>query len=163
MASKGFADRLYRGEANLNIVGRRKMWFAIAGVLVLLSLGSFLIRNFHLGIEFKGGVEFVIPASVGTQDDAQNAVRRAVETAGVAEEANVGTVQKVGNGADATYNVRTAALTQDQSTAVKDALVADLKEQPGNISDNRVSAAWGGQVTKQALLGLGIFLVLVLG
>jgi len=32
-----------------------------------------------------------------------------------------------------------------------------------DISDNRVSAAWGTQVTQQALLGLGIFLVLVLG
>ena len=31
MARSGLADRLYRGEANLNIVGRRKLWFAVAG------------------------------------------------------------------------------------------------------------------------------------
>jgi preprotein translocase subunit SecF len=163
MASKGLADRLYRGEANLNIVGRRKMWFAIAGVLVLIAVGSFLIRGFHLGIEFAGGTQFVIPASVGTQPEAQSAVARAVETAGVAEAADIGTAQKVGNGPDATYTVRTQALTQEESTAVKNALVADLKVPAEDISDNRVSAAWGTQVTQQALLGLGIFLVLVLG
>jgi preprotein translocase subunit SecF len=163
MASKGFADRLYRGEANLNIVGRRKMWFAIAGALVLIALGSFVIRGFELGIEFAGGTQFVIPASVGTQAEAQTAVARAVETAGVAEAANIGTAQKVGNGPDATYTIRTAALSQEESTAVKDALVTDLKVPAEDISDNRVSAAWGTQVTQQALLGLGIFLVLVLG
>ena len=163
MASKGLADRLYLGEANLNIVGRRKMWFAIAATLVLIALGSFLIRGFHLGIEFAGGTRFSIPASIGTQTDAQNAIARAVETAGVAEAADLGPVQKVGNGPDATYTIRSEALTQQESTAVKDALVADLKVPADTISDDRVSAAWGSQVTSQALLGLGIFLVLVLG
>ena len=163
MASKGLADRLYRGEANLNIVGRRKMWFSIAAALVLITLGSFLLRGFHLGIEFAGGTQFVIPATVGTQAEAQSAVARAVETAGVAEAADIGTAQKVGNGPDATYTVRTEALSQEESTAVKNALVADLNVPAADISDNRVSAAWGTQVTQQALLGLAIFLVLVLG
>ncbi|MEU4215927.1 protein translocase subunit SecF [Actinoplanes sp. NPDC026623] len=163
MASKGLADRLYLGEANLNIVGRRKMWFGIFGALLLIAIGSFALRGFELGIEFAGGTQFVIPASVGTQAEAQSAVGRAVETAGVAEAAGIGAAQQVGKGGDAVYTVRTAALSQDESTAVKNALVADLKVSPDDISDNRVSAAWGDQVTQQALLGLGIFLVLVLG
>ena len=161
--AKGFADRLYRGEANLNVVGRRKMWFAIAGVLVLIALGSFLGRGFALGIEFSGGTSFVMPASVGTVDAAHDAVEKAVATTGVADEANVGAAQQVGKGGDATYTVRTGSLTQEQSTAVKNALAADLKVPVAEISDNRVSAAWGTQVTRQALLGLGIFLVLVMG
>ena len=37
MARQGLADRLYRGEANLNIGGRRKIWFTTAGVLVLIG------------------------------------------------------------------------------------------------------------------------------
>src|ERR1051325_2130226 len=127
MASKGFADRLYNGEANLPIVGRRKMWFTIAAALVLISIGSFVFNRFHLGIEFAGGTQFVIPASIGTQQEAQSAVARAVETAGVADAADIGTVQKVGNGPDATYTVRTESLQQEEATAVKTALVADLK------------------------------------
>jgi len=49
------------------------------------------------------------------------------------------------------------------STEIKNTVAADLKVSPDDISDDRVSSAWGTQVTQQALLGLGIFLVLVLG
>ncbi|MEV6595985.1 protein translocase subunit SecF [Actinoplanes sp. NPDC051346] len=160
--AKGLAERLYMGEANLNIVGRRKMWFAIAGALIVLAIGSFLVRGFHLGIEFSGGTQFSLPATVGTAGAAQDAVEKAVNTAGVAD-VTVGAAQKVGNGVDATFNVRTGELKQDQATSVKNALVKDLGVPAEKISDDRVSEAWGGQVTQQALLGLGIFLVLVLG
>jgi preprotein translocase subunit SecF len=162
MARNGLADRLYRGEANLNIVGRRNLWFAIAAILVLIAIGSFFVRGFQLGIEFEGGTQFIVPASVGTQAEAQDAVNRAVEAADAPPDTKVTNAQKVGNGADATYSVRTSALTQDQADAVKQNLVTDLKVPADQITDNRVSAAWGTQVTRQAVLGLGIFLVLVM-
>jgi preprotein translocase subunit SecF len=162
MARKGLADRLYRGEANLNIIGRRKIWFATAAVLVLIAITSFFVRGFHLGIEFEGGSQFIVPASVGTQAEAQNAVTRAVAAADVPPDTQVSNAQKVGNGGDATYTIRTSALTQDQADTVKTNLVKDLNVSADKITDNRVSAAWGTQVTRQALLGLGIFLVLVL-
>jgi preprotein translocase subunit SecF len=162
MARNGLADRLYRGEANLNIVGRRNLWFATAAILVLIAIGSFFVRGFHLGIEFEGGTQFIVPAGVGTQAEAQDAVNRAVEAAEVPPDTQVTNAQKVGNGADATYSIRTSALTQDQADAVKQNLVTDLKVPADQITDNRVSAAWGTQVTRQAVLGLGIFLVLVM-
>jgi preprotein translocase subunit SecF len=163
MAKSSLADRLYRGEANLKIVGRRKTWYAVAAILVLIAVGSFLVRGFHLGIEFSGGTQIVMPADIGSQSDAQAAVQRAIDTAAVPEDTTVSNAQKVGNGPDATYTVRTSALTQAEADAVKAALVTDLGVPDTEISDNRVSAAWGGQVTRQALLGLGIFLVLVTG
>jgi preprotein translocase subunit SecF len=162
MAKQGLADRLYRGEANLNIVGRRRTWFIVAGILILIAIGSFAFRGFVLGIEFKGGSQIIMPASVGTQAEAQDAVRKAIDTANIGEEAQVTAAQRVGNGPDANYTVRTSALTQDEATAVKSALAADLGVPAEKISDNRVSAAWGGQVTRQALIGLAIFLVLVM-
>src|SRR4051812_12660846 len=78
MASKGFADRLYRGEANLNIVGRRRTWFLVAAVLVLLSVGSFVINGFELGIDFVGGTEIQVSARVGNQQQVTDAVQRAM-------------------------------------------------------------------------------------
>jgi preprotein translocase subunit SecF len=162
MAKSGLADRLYRGEANLNIVGRRKVWFAAAAALVLLAIGSFVVRQFELGIEFSGGTQIIMPVEVGSQADAQDAVERAIAGGDAAEEATVGAAQQVGNGPDARYSVRTSALTQEEADAVKVALAADIGVPAQEISDNRVSAAWGSQVTRQALLGLGIFLVLVM-
>ncbi|MDY7083470.1 MAG: protein translocase subunit SecF [Actinomycetota bacterium] len=165
MARNGFATRLYTGEANINIIGRRKLWFSIAAVLVLLSIGSFAINRFHLGIEFAGGTSFSIPAESGdrrlTQAEASEAVERAIKAVDPAAE--IGAAQQVGlTGGDQRFTVRASALTAQQAEQAKAALVEDLGVPAGDISDDQVSAAWGGQVTRQAMLGLVIFLVLVM-
>ncbi|MFC7531296.1 protein translocase subunit SecF [Actinoplanes sp. GCM10030250] len=163
MARPGLATRLYQGEANLNIIGRRKLWFTIAAALVLISIGSFLIRQFELGIEFAGGTSFTVPASTAgaelTQTEAQEAVERAVQSVDPAAE--VGAAQQVGSGADASYTVRASALSPAEAEEAKAALVEDLGVNADDVSDNQVSAAWGGAVTEKAVLGLVIFLVLV--
>lgn len=163
MASSGLASRLYAGEANINIVGRRKMWFTIAAALILISIGSFVIRSFELGIEFAGGTSFSVPASSAgktlTQDEIASSVEKAVKAANA--EASTGAVQKVGEGKDASYTVRATALTTAEAEQAKLSIVQDLGVDSSKISDNQVSAAWGGQVTRQAVIGLIVFLVLV--
>ncbi len=163
MASSGLASRLYAGEANINIVGRRKMWFTIAAALILISIGSFVIRSFELGIEFAGGTSFSVPAATAgktlTQDEISGAVEKAVKDAH--PDASIGAVQKVGEGKDASYTVRATALSTAEAEQAKLAIVKDLGVDASKISDNQVSAAWGGQVTRQAVIGLIIFLVLV--
>ena len=119
MARSSLADRLYRGEANLNIVGRRKTRFAVAAIAVLIAVGGFLVRGFELGIEFSGGTQIIMPASIGTQAEAEEAVERAIATANVPSGAEVSTVTQVGTGPDATFSVRTTALSQPEADAVK--------------------------------------------
>ncbi len=165
MAKNGLADRLYRGEANLNIVGRRKTWFIAAAVLVLVALGSFAFRGFHLGIEFAGGTSFTIPAQAQSGELTQGAVSEAVERAitTVDPAAELGAVQELGGaGQERSFTARASALEPVQAEQAKAAIATDLGVPVGEISDNQVSAAWGGQVTRQALLGLAIFLVLVM-
>src|SRR5437667_378108 len=140
----GVAARLYRGELGVNVVGRRRMWFTVAAVLLLIAISSMLIRQFTLGIDFRGGNEFQVPASVGTLDDA----RKAVSDAG----GKVYTTQKVGNGANATYAVRTAPLSADDAARIKTDVAKQFGIDPSKISDSEVSKAWGGQVTQQALI-----------
>ncbi|SDT79507.1 protein translocase subunit SecF [Actinoplanes derwentensis] len=163
MAGSGFANRLYQGEANISIIGRRKMWFTIAAVLVAISLGSFIFRGFHLGIEFAGGSEFTVPAQVAsktlTQDEVGNAVADAVR--GVAPDAQVNAAQQIGEGTEANFKIRSSALDTQQMAEVKTALEADLGLEAGQISDQQVSSAWGGAVIDKAILGLIIFLILV--
>ena len=161
MARSGLAHKLYTGEAGLNIVGKRRMWFAIATVAVLIAIGSFVTRGFTFGIEFSGGNEFTVPSSVATRDDASNAVEAAMTALGDGEH-KVVSAQDYGNGADAQYLIRTSQLNAEDSAAVKQALVTQFKVPPADIGSNRVSPAWGDAVTEQALLGLAIFLVLVL-
>ncbi|MDG9675359.1 protein translocase subunit SecF [Micromonospora sp. DH14] len=160
MAENGLASRLYNGEAGLNIVGRRKLWFGAAGVLILIAILSFSIRGFSLGIEFAGGNSFQVPASVGTLDDAEREVNAALaaENTGV----TVATTQKVGGPGGDSYELRTPQLTAEQATAVKAQIAEDLGINADQISSNQVSEAWGSQVTERAVLGLVIFIALVM-
>ncbi|WP_127503142.1 protein translocase subunit SecF [Actinoplanes solisilvae] len=166
MARQGLAARLYAGEANINIIGRRKLWFLIAAALVVVSIASISIQRFHLGIEFAGGTSFSVPATTSdgrtlTQGEVSDAVQRAIQS--VDPGAEVGAAQEVGRaGQGKSFTVRATAMTAQQAEEAKTALVTDLKVSAEEVSDDQVSAAWGGQVTRQALLGLVIFLIIVM-
>src|SRR4051794_10495026 len=165
MAGSSLANRLYRGEAGLNIVGRRKMWFTIAAVAVLISIASFVTNGFHRGIEFAGGTKIQVPASVGSLDEARGAVERAVAALPPSADGkalDVASAQRVSNGPAASYQIRTSELNNEQSLAVKNAVAADFGIPADQVSDSRVSAAWGSAVTKQAIIGLLIFVALVM-
>src|SRR5688572_5685868 len=98
----GLASRLYRGDAGLQIVGRRKTWFAVAGVLVLIAIVSFVVKGFNLGIDFVGGDEFQIQAKSNntlTVDKARTAVSEALTAVPkTGASAEVVTSQTVGTG-----------------------------------------------------------------
>ncbi|WP_433132198.1 protein translocase subunit SecF [Micromonospora sp. CA-240977] len=160
MAENGLASRLYNGEAGLNVVGRRKLWFGVAGVLILIALLSFGLRGFSLGIEFAGGSSFQVPASVGSLDDAEREVNSALaaENTGI----EVATAQEVGGTGGDSYELRTAQLDVEQANAVEARIAKDFGINPDQISSNQVSEAWGAQVTDRALLGLVIFIALVM-
>ncbi|MEU2615969.1 protein translocase subunit SecF [Micromonospora sp. NPDC007271] len=159
MAKSGLASRLYRGEADLNIVGRRKLWFAVAGALVLVAVLSFAINRFSLGIEFAGGNSFQVPASVGTLDQAEAKVNAALAAKGGGAE--VVTAQKVGSTSGEYYEMRTPQLSAEQANAVKTEMAQEFGINADQISGSQVSEAWGSQVTQRALLGLLIFLAVV--
>lgn len=161
MARSGLANRLYRGEAGLNVVGRRKLWFAVAGALVLVALVSFVVRGFSLGIEFKGGNEFQIPVSIGTLQQAEDAFNKAIgELPG--DGGHVVSAQRVGTTGSGTYLLRTTELDSTESAAVREKVAAKFNIPADSISDSRVSAAWGSQVTQRAMLGLVVFVALVM-
>jgi preprotein translocase subunit SecF len=157
----GLASRLYRGEAGLRVVQRRKVWFTIAACIVVVAIASFIVRGFALGIEFKGGTEFQMPASVGTlkeTEDRTNAILGEVAGAEVATAQDVRGLR----GGESTYLLRTGSLTAAQSAAVKSRLAAEFNVPVSEISDSRVSPAWGGAVTERAIYALLIFLAVVL-
>ncbi|MCW6010279.1 protein translocase subunit SecF [Micromonospora sp. CPCC 205371] len=154
----GIATRLYKGEAGINVIGRRKVWFTVAATAVLIAILSFTFRGFTLGIDFSGGDEFQVPVSTGSMSDAENAVTEALGNIDNADEPlRVASTQQVGGGGG-TYLIRTSELTSDQALRVKADIAEELGISESVISNNRVSGAWGAQVTERALLALLIFL-----
>src|SRR5262245_45183634 len=156
MSKSGLANRLYRGEAGLNIIGKRKVWFAVVGVVVLIALISFFARGFTAGIDFKGGTSFTVPASAGTLDHVADVLGQELAKADPAAQADA--PQRLGGDS---YEIRTTPLTAQQLTQVTAGLAKDLGIDAGSISTSVVSGKWGQQVTDKALVSLAIFLALV--
>ena len=69
--------KLYRGEVSYDFVGHWRRWYALSGVILLLSIGALLFRGLDLGIEFKGGAVFGVPTATGTTQQAEDAVHAA--------------------------------------------------------------------------------------
>jgi preprotein translocase subunit SecF len=159
----GFFDRLYTGTGGFRIVGRRKMFYGIAVGLMLIALASVGLRGFTLGIDFAGGTRIDIPATdaMGTSqiDDVYS---KAMGHAPV-------TVQKVGSGSSASYEIRSDTLDAAQQDKIQGALFDAFhpKDSAGAVDRNSISIAeisstWGGQVTRQALIALGVFVLLTM-
>lgn len=143
-------SRLYRGEASYNIVGRRRRWYMISAVFLVLALVGILGRGLNLGIEFKGGAEFLVPSQTCSIQD----VRTAIGSTGV----EVATVTEVGS---ANIRAQTPSVPQDQNTAVVNALADACSVQAEEISSRDVGPTWGGEITRQAFIAMMVFLVAV--
>lgn len=161
----GTLGRLYTGTGAFDIVGRRRIWYSISGLLVVVCLLSILLRGFNLGIDFEGGTRLQLPAR-GAQGviTTQQAERVFTEAAGQPPES----VQTVGTGSAASILIRSGALDTHKTFVVKKALFDQLhplgkdgRPSQQAISDSAVSATWGGEISKQALIALVVFLALV--
>ena len=62
----GMIGRLYRGETTFNFVGRRWWGFGISIAFVVVTVVSLFAQGLNLGIDFKGGVAWEVPASTIT-------------------------------------------------------------------------------------------------
>ena len=61
---------LYRGDVSYDFVGRRKRWYIISGVILLVAVLSLALRGLTLGIEFSGGAVITVPTKTGTVAEA---------------------------------------------------------------------------------------------
>jgi preprotein translocase subunit SecF len=156
----GFFVRLYTGTGAFEVVGRRKLWYSISGVIVAICIASMVVRGFTFGIDFEGGTKVSMPAAGVTTERVEEVFS---QTLGKDTE----TVVVVGNGPSATVQIRSEALNNDETAKLRDALFdafqpkgIDGKPSKQAISDSAVSETWGGQITDKALLALVVFLVL---
>ena len=54
-------------NSNIEFVGRRKTAYIVSAVLIIISLISLMTRGLELGIDFQGGMEFVIESDVSLE------------------------------------------------------------------------------------------------
>ncbi|MCD2144349.1 protein translocase subunit SecF [Gordonia paraffinivorans] len=155
---RSFFSRLYTGTGAFEIVGKRKMWYIVTGVLLLICVASIAIRGFTFGIDFEGGTQMSVPvvSSEITADSVETVVTDAL---GKEPES----VQTAGAGSSATVQVRTETLDLQQAEAVTRALAAEFGPElsAAEVSISDVSSTWGREITEKMVIALVVFLVIV--
>ena len=65
----GMFGKLYRGETTFNFVGRRWWGFGISIACIVVTVISLFAQGLNLGIDFKGGVAWEVPATTIKVED----------------------------------------------------------------------------------------------
>jgi preprotein translocase subunit SecF len=144
------ASRLYHGETTFDIVGRRRRWFTISGVLVLISLVSLVVPGLNFGIDFKGGAVFrVQPERPVSEAQVRDAVGAEAKVVQVTEEAPVQVI------------VQTEELSQEQVARIRTDLAEVTGVQSNDVSTDSIGSKWGSAVSRRAVTALLAFLLVV--
>lgn len=156
MASPGsIAGRLYRGEVSFDFVGRKRTWYTISGVILVIAFAALLIRGLDFSLEFKGGtlLQFSAPHATTAQ------VTQTSVAAG-APDPLVTVLHPVGGGTDK-FQVQTVQLTSARAFAVQDALAAKYGLAKSAVSLQSVGPSWGQEISTKAIQALIAFLVVI--
>ena len=146
---------LYTGKTSFPFVGRRKLWFIIAAVLVIGAALVPLIRPVQFSIEFTGGSQFTVSGlSSPDQTVATDAVREVVPGANT-KVTTIGTTER-----EQSLRVQTDQMTDAETRAVSAALAEAFQVPADEVSSSFIGPSWGQDVTRQSLWGLAIFLAL---
>lgn len=153
--SSGFAqwgNDLYTGRRSYDVVGRRKVYYIVAIVAMVLSFLVMGVKGFNLGIEFRGGSEFVVS---NVSDLSQQPAADAVTAVSAEEEARISTV------GGSSLRVQTSELTADQVEAVRAGLAEAYGVTTEDVTSSFIGPTWGQDVSQKAVTGLVVFLALL--
>jgi preprotein translocase subunit SecF len=145
--------KLYRGEVSINFVGRQRLWYAISGLILVISIVAVLVRGLVFSVDFKGGAVFTFPSSSSTS---LSQVQTAVSDGGVS-----GAIVQQVHGQTNGWQVQTKALTGPQTVTLENTLSSKLGVNTNNISATTVGPSWGSQITGKALEALIAFMIVI--
>ncbi|MBB4916837.1 protein translocase subunit SecF [Streptosporangium saharense] len=147
----GIARRLYRGEIDVDFVGRRKLWYGLSAVLLLISIAGLIFNGgLNLGVEFRGGSVFSFKAPSAHIEE----VRDTFADAG----AHQVIVQTTNNG----WRVTTDSMPAEQVTTVQKAVAEKYRLPQNQVTLQVIGASWGGQVADKAVTGLIVFMLAII-
>ncbi|MGO1392125.1 protein translocase subunit SecF [Agrococcus casei] len=156
MSITQFGNKLYTGEKSYPFVGKRKTWFTIAAVIMLICIVGTLVRGgFQLGIEFTGGSEFRVS---GIQTDGGPVD---IEPAEAILEQHVDENDYiVSNLGQDGLRIESSSVDDDQTNAIKDQIASEYGVESGDVTSSHIGPSWGQDVSNQGLRALLIFIAL---
>lgn len=135
----------------INVIGKRKIWYAVSVVILLAGMVSMLVQGLNLGIDFVGGNKITVQFE--QQVDIAD-LRTALNENGL----EGSKIQELDNGA---YMLKTSEMDQ----AKQDSVMADLTGRFGEleiVESNLVGPSVGAELKKNAVIALGLAVILMI-
>jgi SecD/SecF fusion protein len=141
---------------HIDFMRRRNLWFAISGVIIVVSAVSLGFKGLNLGIDFKGGsqIAFATPAP-----EPITIVRNEMKTLGHADAVVQGRGKATGAESFAAFQIRTKSLTPAEQKTLQQDLETTVHARAFGIQT--VSSSFGRQIAKDAILAVFFSLFLV--
>jgi SecD/SecF fusion protein len=144
------ANHSQRGRwLQIDFMKRTMLWFAISGVILVVSLGSLAIRGLNLGIDFKGGAQItfrtVKPTSIGL-------VRTQATAIGRGDAVVQGRGTAYGTDSYKSFQIRLKKLTAAQQSRLSSLLSQNVHAVAQGSTN--VSSSFGRQIARAALLAI---------
>lgn len=150
-----FGNDLHSGARSYPFVGKRHLWLLLATVLMAVSvLIPAVGGGFNLGIDFRGGSEFVVSKTAHVDTATGERI--------IHEKAKDASDVRVTNIAPGTIRAQMSKLSDDETLQVKAALQEGYGVSENDVTSSFVGPTWGADVTRQAFWGLVAFVVLAL-
>jgi len=138
---------LYLGENPVNFPSLWKRAFIASLIVLIIGIGSFVVRGLNLGLDFEGGTSYEVRSSSMTVSD----TREVLSSLGAADSR----VQKVG---DDLLRVRSDIDDPQKANELREL----LENQIGVVETfEQVGPTWGSDVTSKAIKALLVFFVVV--
>ncbi|GAA1959737.1 protein translocase subunit SecF [Nocardioides panacihumi] len=155
-------NELYNGHRSIDFVHKRPLWYSISGGIVLAALLVVIFNGFNFGVEFTGGTEYRINGLSSSQANQATVdqLRQNIVDANIpgAHEPTVAT-----SGADG-ITIQTEELGVSGNKQMVDVIesTVTINDPAKQVSPSSIGASWGKEVAQRALLGVGVFLVVVM-
>jgi SecD/SecF fusion protein len=136
-------------------IGRRRIWFAISGTVIAISIVAIGVKGLNLGIDFKGGTQITFSTP---QPTSLEQVRSEAATIGQAG----AVIQGRGPSTEGNYKrfqIRTESLTTAEQNELQQGLTSTV--QATAFGAKNVSESFGRQIAKNALLAIVVSLLLI--
>jgi SecD/SecF fusion protein len=142
----------------LDYIGRRNTWFAISGVVVVIAVGAIAVKGLNLGIDFQGGTQiaFETPQPVSLDEVRAQAARIGEASAQIQGRGTV-----TGDDAYRSFTIRTEALTTQEAAGLQANLANAVQAEAFGVKN--VSASFGRQIARGAILAILVSLLLIVG
>ncbi|WP_303323525.1 protein translocase subunit SecF [Actinomyces radicidentis] len=144
-------NELYSGRTSVPFVPKRRIWYTIAVLVILVSAVLVWKPGLNPGIDFKGGSEVTITGLANPSESPANDVLKDEGIDGAS-------VTTMGSSA---VRIQTTTLEKKDLDTLTDALTKAYDVDAADVSATTIGPTWSSDVTGKAIRGLVIFFLLV--